>query len=577
MPRSKQFEAREDDGACTLYTINKIHPDLLEASDLDKQIDIVHSLGDFKDMSRERIGIDGESWHFKCVQLALEEVSRRSGVSYNFNNLGKEGLDGKEEGMFMVVGKLNHRWFNRPPTGNWNHTLCVDLTNDIVHCKNNELGDYPEVMSPARKVISGDVHTHAYLREIYAVYDISKVGDDISKVEDDISKVVKSNKKKKPSELRTIFNDLKKMGLKEDSPGSFMVVGKLNHELFDEPDEGDWTHTVRVDTINDVIRCDTNEGGDFPIVMSPALKYLLGGYGVKPYFTDIYEVYNVNEDESKQIELEDITLRVAAEAVEEVESVPSAAKVNAKKKVAKKNAAFNRTIKESTKKVNYTPKYSGDLWDSPHKKVANKQILLAAHLHLQDVQGSLAVIDAQQANSSRMLIKEFPNRQITFINDDPMIIAQALETYGNELGNCNFFSGRADKWISKQEIRSTALLWLDYCGAIDGNVSKGMFPRDDLKLALDKEIFTDGALLGITLCKRGNKSTTILTRVHAELLKTIQEKYPLAGIVTDIQYTSMSLIIFRLGYQDKKRNMSWVDHADSYPVHKKQKTIVLNL
>jgi predicted RNase H-like HicB family nuclease len=238
--------------------------------------------------------------------------------------------------------------------------------------------------------------------------------------------------------------------------------------------------------------------------------------------------------------------------------------VNTKKKTVntkKKTVNTKKKAVNTKKKADNTKKKA----DNTKKKTVNTKkktvedptdiVLYSAQYYLKEVRGKMAVMDADKSAHIRMLTKEFPDRHLTLIDNDHKVMAKAITTFGKELEDCNFFSGGANEWISKQEPKSTAMLWLNY---LSTDVSK------DLQSAFDNNIFNDGAMLCITtLFGDGDIS-------GEKFFKILKKNYtfpPVKRYYSD----DTTLLIFRLVKNTRTSSKRRLGEKNQVPVFKRQK------
>jgi hypothetical protein len=131
----------QDDGACLFLAIDEAFPDTLSISDLDKQIETLYKQGS-NSLTKSQCGIPGDSWHTKCVHLALR-AKTAANPSFKFTwarikgkkeHELREFLLQKNAGKFIVIGIMNYRLIpGTPPYGNWKHAVLVDTDTGMIH------------------------------------------------------------------------------------------------------------------------------------------------------------------------------------------------------------------------------------------------------------------------------------------------------------------------------------------------------------------------------------------------------------------------------------------------------------
>lgn len=180
-------------------------------------------------------------------------------------------------------------------------------------------------------------------------------------------------------------------------------------------------------------------------------------------------------------------------------------------------------------------------FDSREKQTCNR--IFAKAVQASNARGDCAVLDAQDAASAFSLRNAgIDPTQVSIINWSPTTLSTIV--LQPHVQNMNFHLGAASSFIGNRTAHSVRGIFLDYCSTWRGSRSRHTSPEQDVHMLFERQVLAPGAILGLTICRRGSNITTETLTEH---IKRTGSKY---GYDLDVQsvytYRTMCFLCFEV-------------------------------
>ena len=296
--------------------------------------------------------------------------------------------------------------------------------------------------------------------------------------------------------------------------GKLLIFGQLNHTLFDMPSEGDWSHSVSLDTSKNFMVCHTGKFGPDP---SDHVAYGANGWISKHnYLNEIQRTFRL-------VAIKKVSLKNVVQKRRRTLCLkPDSERATVFRKKKKSSIGFIYDAHKTSSRD--TKKRANELFSASLTNVCKNM-----------APGIVMYLEGQDGNTTGYITKAIKRRhQLLAINFDPNVIGAlaALDTVGTSLQATS-----VNKWSMRVSEASVVGCWLDYCGTLYGDSKSS--PFTDICNLVYRNAFRPGGVVALSLCTRDPKTCDNSSELPGKLLQMFKGNYPAATIGDVFPYTGM--------------------------------------